>query len=450
MSQYDYDLFVIGGGSGGIRAARWSSSLGARVALCEKDRLGGTCVIRGCIPKKLMFYASSFRKSFEYAKAYGWETTAPKLNWEQFNQTRHKEIDRLEKIYNKILTNNNVDYIPGVGVLKNPHTVEVEGKSYTAQYILIAVGGWPHKLDIEGADLSISSNEMFSLKKQARSMLVLGAGYIALEFASIFKNLGTDVSIMFRKDYILSGFDKDLRKHLQAELEKQNIKILSKRNPTRIEQKEKKLLVTDDQGGVWQGDLVLMATGRKANTKSLNLEALNIKKEKSQILIDEKFETSCPGVFAIGDCTNQPYQLTPVALKEAMFVSEYLFGKKKNDFNYEAVASVVFTQPSMGTVGLSEEQAIEKGYKVQIYESLFRPLKLTLTSSEEKSYMKLVICKKTEQVLGCHIITEGADEILQGFAVAIKNKLKKSDWDRCIGIHPSSAEELVTMRTPKN
>ena len=446
--KYDYDLFVIGGGSGGIRAARWSSSLGVKVALCEKDRLGGTCVIRGCIPKKLMVYASSFTKDFEMAGAYGWELQPAKLNWDKFNTARNTEIERLENIYGGILKNNNVDYISGRGELKDPHTVEVKGRLYTAKYILIAVGGWPHKLPIEGADLSITSNELFSLKQKPKSLLIVGAGYIGLEFASIFNALGVDVAVMFRKDAILSGFDKDIRKHLQEELFKNGIQMLSKRNPVKIEKKGSTFFVTDDTGKVWSGDLVLMATGRKANIEKLNLPALGIQTEKSQIVVDEKFQTSCPNIFAIGDCTNQPYQLTPVALNEGMFVSEYLFSDKdQNHFSYENVPSAVFTQPEVGTVGLSEEQALQKGFQVMVYESRFRPLKLTLTELPEKTYMKLIVCKKTDQLLGCHIVGEGAAEILQGFAVAVRNKLSKSDLDKTIGIHPSSAEELVTMRT---
>lgn len=449
--KYDYDLFVIGGGSGGIRAARWSSSLGAKVALCEEDRLGGTCVIRGCIPKKLMFYASSFKKDFEIAEAYGWELQPAELNWEKFNSVRHKEIDRLERIYRGVLENNNVDYISGRGELKDPHTVEVQGQLYTARYILIAVGGWPDKLPVEGADLSITSNEIFSLKRRPKSLLILGAGYIGLEFASIFKGLGTDVSVMFRKDFVLSGFDKDVRIHLQEELLKKNIKLLSKRNPLKIEKKDETFFVTDDTGEAWEGDLVLMATGRKANTEKLNLSNLGIQTHKSQILVNEKLQTSCPNIFAVGDCTNQLYQLTPVALNEGMFVSEYLFSNKnRSSFSYENVPSVVFTQPEVGTVGLSEEQALKKGFQIKVYESYFRALKLTLTELQEKTYMKLVVCKKTDQLLGCHIVGDEAGEILQGFAVAVRNKLKKADLDKTIGIHPSSAEELVTMRTARD
>ena len=449
MLKYNYDLFVIGGGSGGIRAARWSAQLGAKVALCEEDRLGGTCVIRGCIPKKLMVYASSFLKEFELAKEYGWRFSTVQLDWEKMSAVREREIARLEALYGDILKNNKVDFISGRGVLKDSHTVEVQGKLYRARYILIAVGAWPYKLPIEGSHLSLTSNEIFSLKQKPKSLLVLGAGYIGLEFASIFKGFQTDVSVMFRKDLILSGFDQDLRKHLQNELVKKGIKMRPKRKPVKIEKKDNVLYVTDDQGGIWSGELVLMATGRKANINSLNLSALGIQTRQSQIVVDKTFQTTCENVFAIGDCTNQPYQLTPVALNEGIFVSEYLFSSKKqrSDFSYDSIPSAVFTQPEVGTVGLSEEQALEKGFEIKVYEIQFRPLKLTLTQSLERTYMKLIVCKKSDQLLGCHIVGAEAGEILQGFAVAVRNKLKKSDLDQTIGLHPSSAEELVTMRS---
>ncbi|MCZ0933188.1 MAG: glutathione-disulfide reductase [Oligoflexia bacterium] len=451
MVQYDYDLFVIGGGSGGIRSARWASQLGAKVALCEKDRLGGTCVIRGCIPKKLMVYGGSFKKNFELAKGYGWKLNSMNLDWTQFNSVRNKEIARLESIYNNILTNNKVDCISGHGSLKDDHTVEVEGKSYTARYILIAVGGWPSKLAIEGAEHSITSNEIFNLEKQPQSLLVLGAGYIGLEFASIFNSLGTDVSLMFRKDLILSGFDKDVRKHLQNELSLQGIAMLSQRNPIAIEKQDQNFVVRDDKGEAWRGDLILMAIGRKANIKGLNLSGVGIKTQSDQILVNDKFQTTSPSVYAVGDCIQQAYQLTPVALNQGMCVSEYLFNKTSyRKFSYHSVPSAVFTQPETSAVGLSEEQAVKRGYEVKVYESAFRALKLTLTQSKEKTYMKWVVCKKTDELLGCHIVGENAGEILQGFAVAVKNRIKKSDLDQTIGIHPTSAEELVTMRTARD
>ncbi|MDE0092639.1 MAG: glutathione-disulfide reductase [Oligoflexia bacterium] len=451
MAQYDYDLFVIGGGSGGIRSARWASQLGARVALCERDRLGGTCVIRGCIPKKLMVYASSFKKNVEQARDYGWRLSSMDLDWNKFNHVRNKEIDRLESVYGNILKNNKVDYISGHGSLKDAHTVEVEGKSYTAQSILIAVGGQPSYLSIEGAEHCITSDEIFNLERQPKSLLVLGAGYIGLEFASIFNALGTDVSIMFRKDFILSGFDQDVRAHLQKELSLQGIKMLSHRNPTQIEKQNQSFILKDDKEETWEGDLILMAVGRKANIKGLNLSEMGIETQANQIIVNDKFQTSCPSVYAVGDCIHQAYQLTPVALNQGMFVSEYLFNKRsRRKFSYQNVPSAVFTQPETATVGLSEEQALKKGYKVKVYESRFKALKLSLTRSQEKNYMKWVVCEKTDELLGCHIVGEHAGEILQGFAVAVKNRIKKSDLDQTIGIHPTSAEELVTMRIARD
>ncbi|MGI9549158.1 MAG: glutathione-disulfide reductase [Bdellovibrionales bacterium] len=451
-AHYDYDLFVIGGGSGGIRAARWSAQLGAKVALCESDRMGGTCVIRGCIPKKLMVYGSSFQKSFETARSYGWEFDSPQLNWETFNTKRDQEIQRLEGIYSQVLKNAKVDFIPGEGKIQDPHRVQVEGKNYTARHILIAVGSWPLKIPIPGAEHACTSNEIFSLKKQPASLLVIGAGYIGLEFASIFQELGTQVSVMFRKDYILAGFDQDIRKHLQEQMTQRKIKMLAGRTPVEIQKKGETYEVKDHKGAVWSGDLVLMATGRKAKTQSLNLEAVGVELNKSNfsISVDSKFQTSCPSIFAVGDCIDKSFQLTPVALYEGMFVSEYLFAKNTNQHrNYAGVPSAVFTQPEVGTVGLSEEEALKQGFKVRVFESRFRPLKLTLTDQMEKSYMKLIVCQKTDQVLGCHLVGDSSAEILQGFAVAIKNKMTKQAFDQTIGIHPSSAEELVTMRTER-
>ena len=451
MAQYDYDLLVIGGGSGGIRSARWASQLGAKVALCEKDRLGGTCVIRGCIPKKLMVYAGSFKKTVKLAEDYGWQSSPMTLDWDKFNSVRNKEINRLEGIYSNVLKNNRVDCILGHGSLKDDHTVEVEGKRYTAKYILIAVGGYPSKLSIEGAEHCITSNEIFNLEKQPQSLLVLGAGYIGLEFASIFNSLGTQVDLMFRKDFILSGFDKDIREHLQKELSGQGINMLSNRSPVRVQKQDQIFILEDDKGGIWKGDLILMAVGRKANLKGLNLSSVGIETKSDRIIVNDRFQTNVPSVYSVGDCIEQTYQLTPVALNQGMFVSEYLFGKKsEKKFSYHSLPSAVFTQPETASVGLSEEQALTQAYQVKVYESRFRALKFTLTGSQEKTYMKWVVCGKTDELLGCHIVGENAGEILQGFAVAVKNRIKKSELDQTIGIHPTSAEELVTMRTARD
>ena len=450
MAKYDYDLFVIGGGSGGIRAARWSASLGAKVALCEKDRMGGTCVIRGCIPKKLMVYASEFNKNFKLAQDYGWNLGSPQLDWKTFIKKKDKEIDRLEGIYQNILKNNKVDFIQGAGSILDPHTVQVAGQSYTARFILIAVGGHPSKLNIKGAEHTITSDDIFHLDKIPSSMLVVGAGYIGLEFASVFQTLGTKVSVMFRKDRILSGFDEDIRKHLQEEMSHQGIEFLSKRSPVEIKKEKEGLSVLTDQQDLWKGDLVLMATGRSPDLKAFDLSRLSIQSKASgHIEVNENFQTSCPSVYAVGDCTSKGYYLTPVALNSGMILSEFLFGKTKKTFKFEDIPSAIFTQPEVATVGLTEELALEKGYELKIYESRFRALKLTLTQSPEKTYMKWIVCKKTDQLLGCHIVGEKAGEILQGFAVAVKNKLTKSQMDATLGIHPTSAEELVTMRTTR-
>ena len=454
MAQYDCDLFVIGGGSGGIRAARWSAGLGAKVILCEKDRMGGTCVIRGCVPKKMMVYASGFNKNFKLAQDYGWDIGSPKLDWKHFIQTKDKEIDRLESIYQNILTNNKVSFVKGAGKILDPHTVEVEGKTYTARYILIAVGGYPLKLNIKGEEHAITSNEVFHLDQVPSSMLVIGAGYIGLEFANLFQALGSKVSLMFRKDKILSGFDKDVRSHLQDELLKQGVEILSKRTPVEIKKEGNCFTVQDDQNHLWKGDLVLMATGRKPHLKGLNLSSLGIQTNSGgYIQVNDNFQTSCPSIYAVGDCASKGYYLTPVALNSGMVLSEFLFGtsndKSKKSFEFKNIPSAVFTQPEVATVGLTEEEALNQGYELKIYESRFRALKLTLTKSQEKSYMKWVVCKKTDQLLGCHVVGENAGEMLQGFAVAVKNKLTKAQVDQTVGIHPTSAEELVTMRVVK-
>ena len=447
----NYDLIVIGGGSGGIRAARWSAQQGAKVAVCESDRLGGTCVIRGCVPKKLMVYGSEFSHHFNHASSYGWELNKPKLNWDIFNTKRNEEIKRLEGIYSKLLTNNKVELLKGKASLKDKNTVEVEGRTYTSRYILIATGGWPHFLSLPGNEFCISSNDVFSLKEKPRSLIVIGSGYIGLEFASIFQSLGTQVTLLYRRDFVLRGFDLDIRKKLQEEIAKKGVTMMSGRSPLTIEKSDTQFKVQDDKGGTYTADQVLMATGRIPNTKGLNLKKVGVHTNgKREIVVDKDFKTSISNIFAIGDCASTPYQLTPVATTEGMIVSESLFSKDPmRSIKYENIPTAIFTQPPAGTVGLSEEDALTKGYKVTIFESHFRPLKLTLTDDQEKTYMKLVVEQKTDKVLGCHLVGEGAGEIIQGFAVALNGGLTKQVFDQTIGVHPSSAEEFVTMRTPR-
>ncbi len=457
--KYDYDLIVIGGGSGGMRAARFSTNLGAKVALCEADRMGGTCVIRGCIPKKLMVYGSEFTKHFQQAKAYGWNFESPHLDWEIFNRVRHKEIQRLENVYNKRLKDFLIDVYKGRGVLESAHCVRVGKHCITGRYILIAVGGKPHFLNISGVELALSSNDMFCLENQPRSLVVIGSGYIALEFASIFNELKTKVQVLFRGQSILRGFDGDVRMALHECLKARGVEFFGGVQPVEITKKGDSFCVKDRAGRTWLGDQVLMATGRRSNTDGLNLESLGVAVDSSgQIKVNQNWETSCSGVFAIGDCTNTPYALTPVATAEGMALSNYLFNSSATHSSkiamavreqselYKNVPTVVFTQPPVGVVGLTEELALERGLEIEVFESRFRHLKLTLTSERERTYIKLIVCQKTRKVLGCHIVGWMAGEILQGFAVAVKAGLTKEQWDQTIGIHPTSAEELVTLR----
>ena len=450
--QYDYDLFVIGGGSGGIRTARFSAGLGARTALCESHRLGGTCVIRGCIPKKLMSYGAEFSDHFRRARSYGWELKGERLNWEKFNKSRNSEIERLEGIYTNLLKNSGVDFFSGRGVLKDAHSVEVDGKTYTARFILIAVGGRPSPLNVEGGECALTSNDIFSLPKKPADLLVIGGGYIGVEFAGIFHGLGTKVQLMFRRDLILRGFDRDVRQTLQEELGKKGIGMLSGRFPVKLQRRENRIHVTDNFGDVWKADVVLSAVGRKARVEQLNLKPLGIEQtEAGTVKVNEHFETSLPGVFAVGDCADTPYQLTPVATAEGMALSEFLFSKKQEErkITYENIPTAVFTHPPAAVVGLTEEQALEQNREIEVFESRFRPLKLTLTDEREKTYMKLIVDKSDQKVLGCHIVGDGAPEILQGFAVALRAGLTKKHFDQTIGLHPTGAEELVTLRTPR-
>ena len=457
MSAYDYDLFVIGGGSGGVRAARWSASLGAKTALCEWDKLGGTCVLRGCIPKKLMVYASQFPKHIQHAKSFGWKLSSADLNWRMFNQNRHKEIKRLENIYTRMLKKSSVHVIKGKAVLKNARTVQVQKKQWTARRILIAVGGKPKPLNIPGAEHALNSNDMFNLPQKPKSLLVIGAGYIALEFASIFNELGVKVKVLLRRGLILRSFDRDVRCHLQEQMALRGVQFSPQTVPVKIFKKGALLCVKDQAGKTHLAEKVLIAAGRTPQTEDINLRAVGVQlNSKGAVQVNSKWETSLPGVFAIGDCADTPYDLTPTATAEGMALSERLFSKKTSRFQlknnkafYKNIPTAVFTQPPAAVIGLTEEQAQKEGIKIQIYESRFRPLNITLTKDPEKTYIKLIADSKTQVVLGCHIVGCHAAEILQGFAVAVKAGLTKKHWDQTIGLHPTSAEECVTLRSPR-
>ncbi|AZS50011.1 glutathione-disulfide reductase [Entomomonas moraniae] len=449
---FDYDLFVIGAGSGGVRAARFAASYGAKVAVAEERYLGGTCVNVGCVPKKLFVYASQFHEEFNLAKGFGWHLGDIGFNWQTLVENKNKEIARLNGIYKKLLTNSGVTLCEGHAIIVNAHTVMVDGKSYTAKNILIAVGGWPQIPDIKGREHAITSNEAFYLKELPKRCTIVGGGYIAVEFASIFNGLGVETTLVYRGELFLRGFDDDVRNHLAEELTKKGIKLKFNTDIVQIDKQSSGTLVTTfNNSEVDETDLVFYATGRHPKLDNLGLENTKIVlNSKGFIDVDKYYETAEPGVFAIGDVVGQ-IQLTPVALAQGMAVARYLF--KPEDYralDLTQVATAMFSLPNVATVGLTEQQAIEKGYDVQIFDESFRALKLTLTDCTEKMYMKLIVDKTSDKVLGCHMVGEGAGELIQCLAIALKAGATKKVFDETIGVHPTAAEEFVTMRTPRD
>ena len=451
MIHYDFDLLVIGGGSGGVRASRWAARLGARVAICEKSRFGGTCVIRGCIPKKLMLAASDFPNQVKYFSSYGWSINKYQLNWLAQKTARDKELSRLEHIYENLLSQHKVITLKGYGKITAPHTVTVDGKSYTAKYILIAVGGKPFVPQIPGSELTLTSDDVFELNRLPSSLLIMGSGYIGLEFASIFNSFGSKVRVISRRDFVLTGFDNDLRRFLQGEMKKSGIQIITNNSISQIDKTGDQLKVTAKDGKSWIVEDVLFATGRKPDLNDLGLESVGVKiNESGEIEVNEHFETSTKDIYALGDCANTPYQLTPVATTEGMWLANYLFSKSKEMMNYNCIPTAVFTCPPVAVVGLTEKQAIEKKYQIQVYSSQFRPLKYTVTDINKKTFIKIIVDKMTDKVLGVHIVGDDSPEMIQGVAVALKAGATKSDFDKTVGVHPTSAEEMVTIRQERN
>ena len=447
MSDYDFDLLTIGGGSGGVRASRWAGGLGAKVAICEESRYGGTCVLRGCIPKKLMLTASEWPAHVKYFSSYGWSLGDHSLNWSAQKSARDKELSRLEGIYENLLSKKGVMVLKGRGKIVAPHTVEVNGKRYSARFILIAVGSQPFMPDLPGIKQALTSDDVFELTELPRSILIVGSGYIGVEFAGIFNGFGSKVSLVFRKDLPLRGFDNEVRAFLQEEMIKNGVEVISGNTPERITKKGEQFEVSLSGGEVKTVEKVLFATGRKPKLENLGLESLGVKVNQSgEIEVDEYFETSAKGVYALGDCANTPYQLTPVATSEGMLLAEHLFSQSKKVMDYNMIPTAVFSCPPVAVVGLTEEQAREKHGSVNIYTSRFRPLKYTVTSIDKKTFMKMIVDKKTDKVLGAHIVGDDAPEMMQGVAVALKAGATKADFDKTVGIHPTSAEEFVTMR----
>ena len=447
---YDVDLFVIGAGSGGVRAARFAAGFGARVAVAESRYLGGTCVNVGCVPKKLLVYAAHAHEEFAQAESFGWSQQQAVFDWSTLIANKNREITRLNGIYRTLLVNSGVSVLTGHARLIDAHTVEVEGQRYTAKHILIATGGWPQVPDIPGKELAITSNEAFFLPALPKRVLVVGGGYIAVEFASIFHGLGAQTTLLYRGELFLRGFDQAVRHHLRDEMLKKALDLQFNSDITRLQkQADGSLLATLQDGRVLETDCVFYATGRRPMLDNLGLENVAITLDKrGYVEVDEHYRSSEPSILAIGDVIGR-VQLTPVALAEGMAVARQLFRPEEyRPVDYQLIPTAVFSLPNIGTVGLSEEQARAAGHAVKVFESRFRPMKLTLGDSQEKTLMKLVVDSQTDRVLGCHMVGPEAAEIIQGLAVAIRAGATKQVFDETLGIHPSAAEEFVTMRTP--
>lgn len=448
-TQYDYDLFVIGAGSGGVRAARMAAGHGAKVAIVEDLYFGGTCVNVGCVPKKLYVYASQFSESFSGAAGFGWQVKgAPQFDWPTLVANKTKEIARLQTVYNNLLNNSGVHVVNGRGTLVDAHTVKVGEKTYTAERIIVATGGWPFVPDVLGKEHIVTSNEIFDLPTLPSKMVIVGGGYIAVEFAGIMHGLGVDVTIFERGDKVLRGFDEDVRDFLVAEMIKKGIQFMPNTKVDSIKKVANGFNVHTEAGETVETDLVMYATGRVPNTQNLGLENLGVALDDvGAIVVNSDYQTNVPSIYALGDVTNR-VNLTPVATAEGMFLVNKLYNNKTGAVDYENIPTAVFSQPSIGTVGLTEAQAREKHADIDVYKTEFKAMKNTLSGSSERTFMKMLVVRSTDKVVGMHMVGPDAGEIIQGFAVAMRAGATKAIFDSTIGIHPTAAEEFVTMRKP--
>jgi len=449
MSDFDYDLFVIGGGSGGVRAARVAAGeYGARVGLAEEDRYGGTCVIRGCVPKKLMVFASSYRDTFQDARDYGWDVNDGPFDWHIFSGKMRDELDRLEGVYRKLLDGAGVDKFDARAMLKDAHTVKLStGEEKTAKHILIATGGRPVRPELENAELGIVSDDIFHLDALPRSMLIVGGGYIACEFACILHGLGVDVTMYFRGGQILNGFDDEARGLVAEQMRTRGIDMHSGASIIEMEDRAGGTWVKSTTGKEKIFDKVFFATGRKPNSDDMGLEEIGVKLGRNgAVLVDEYSQTGVPSVYAIGDVTDR-VNLTPVAIREGMAFVKTVFGGEPTPVDHALIASAVFTQPEMGTVGMTEEAAREHE-EVEIYATSFRSMQTAFAGREDRVMMKLVVSKKDRTVLGCHIVAPQAGEMIQLAGIAVKMGATKEQFDQTCAVHPTMSEELVTMRNP--
>jgi glutathione reductase (NADPH) len=445
--RFDFDLFTIGGGSGGVRASRVSAGYGAKVAIAESGRFGGTCVNVGCIPKKLFAYAAHVREDFEVAKSFGWTTGEPRFDWATLLSNKDREIARLNGVYERVLSLAGVEIMRARASVVDPHTVEIGGRRFSARHILLATGSWPTVPDIPGHEHAITSNEAFHLERLPRRALLIGGGYIAVEFASIFNGLGVQTVLSYRGRRLLRGFDSELGERLGEEMSAKGVKVRFGGEPQRIGRRsDGSLEVAFSDGSREETDLVMFATGRHPNSANLGLEAAGVElAADGAVIVDRYSSTSVKTIHAIGDLTNR-LNLTPVATAEAMWLAKTLFGSEPTAVDHEAVPTAIFANPNVATVGLSEERAREKFGAVDVYKASFRALKLTLGDKSERTFMKVVVDRASQKVVGAHMIGADAGEVIQGIAIAVKLGATKAQFDATIGIHPTAAEEFVTLR----
>ncbi|MBU2943136.1 glutathione-disulfide reductase [Shimia thalassica] len=445
---FDYDLFVIGGGSGGVRAARVAAQEGAKVALAEEDRYGGTCVIRGCVPKKLMVFASEYGDMVDDAQAYGWDIKPGAFDWNVFRGKLYAELDRLENVYRGILKNNGVDTYDQRAKIADAHTIELsDGTRKTAKHILLAMGGRPVKPGIPGDELGITSNDIFHLEKLPESILIVGGGYIASEFAGILNGLGVNVTQYYRGAQILRGFDDEARGLVSDEMCQKGINLHLGTNIVRMEKDGDKIRVVATNGDENLFDQVMFATGRVPNADDMGLEEVGVELgRKGQVVVDDYSQTAVPSIYAVGDVTDR-VNLTPVAIREGMAFVETVFKGNPTKPDHELIPTAIFTQPEMGTVGLSEEDAREQE-PIEVYATSFKPMQQSFAGRSERVLMKLVVSQKTRKVLGCHIVAPGAGEMIQLAGIAVKMGATKEDFDRTVAVHPTMSEEIVTMKSP--
>ncbi|MCG7494322.1 glutathione-disulfide reductase [Thalassobius sp. Cn5-15] len=447
---FDFDLFVIGGGSGGVRAARVAAGdTGAKVALAEEDRYGGTCVIRGCVPKKLMVFASEFPEMAAEARAYGWVMPTGDFNWGSFKGKLHAELDRLEGIYRRLLANSGVETFDARAKVVDAHTVELStGERKTAKHILLAMGGRPVKLDVPGAELAITSNEIFHLDELPGSMLIVGGGYIASEFAGVMNGLGVKTTQFYRGEQILRGFDNETRTLVADEMIRGGIDLQLNTNVVSLERDASGAIrVVDTNGAEHLFDQVMFATGRAPNTDDMGLEEAGVKLgRKGEVVVDDYSQTDVPSIYAVGDVTDR-VNLTPVAIREGMAFVDTVFKGTPTKVDHDLIPTAIFTQPEIGTVGMGEEEAAAKG-PIEVYATSFRPMRSMFAGSDAKVLMKLIVDANTRVVLGCHIVAPAAGEMIQLAGIAVKMGATKEDFDRTVAVHPTMSEEMVTMKTP--